>query len=148
MPPYLLSSDIFYWKPSRIVPLFTSLSLFPCTVIWFISSSPNRPKFFQDRDIVWFGLSGYYVIPVYNTPFDPYFCCCLVTNSCMLLCDPMDYSLHGSSFPSSPGKNSAISFSRRSARLVIESKSPGLAGRFFTTEPPGKPQIRFFLFTP
>ena len=47
--------------------------------------------------------------PVYNTPLDPYFCCCLVTNSCLILCNPMDYSLHGSSFPSFPGKNSGVS---------------------------------------
>ena len=75
--------------------------------------------------------------------------CCSVTKSCLTLCDPMDssppgFSVHGVSkqeywsellFPSlwdllGPG---------------IEPESPALAGRFFTTEPPGKPLFRFFL---
>ena len=36
----------------------------------------------------------------------------------------------------------AISFSRRSSRLRIKLKSPALAGRLFTTEPPGKTKLR------
>ena len=47
--------------------------------------------------------------PVYNMPLDPYFCCCLVTNSCLILRDPVDYILPGSPFPSFPGKNSGVS---------------------------------------
>ena len=69
--------------------------------------------------------------------------CCLVTKSCPTLCNSMDYSPRaplsmgfprqeywsGLPFPS-PGNlpNSGI-----------EPLSPALAGRFFTTEPPGKP---------
>ena len=71
-----------------------------------------------------------------------YLGCCLVANSCLTLCDPMDCSLPGSSvhrilqarilewvaFPP-PGDL---------PDLWIELTSPALAGRFFTTEPPGK----------
>ena len=67
----------------------------------------------------------------------------LVTQSCLTLCDPMDCSSPGSSvrgisrarilewlpFPS-PGDL---------PDPQIELMSPALTGRFFTTEPPGKP---------
>ena len=69
--------------------------------------------------------------------------CVLVAQSCLTLCDPIDYSLPGSSvhgifqarmlewwpFPS-PGDL---------ADPGVEPSSPALAGRFFTAEPPGKP---------
>ena len=69
--------------------------------------------------------------------------CCLVTKLCPTLCDPMEYiwpgaSVHGISrqeqwnglpFPS-PGDL---------PDLGIKPMSPALAGGFFTTEPPGKP---------
>ena len=35
----------------------------------------------------------------------------------------------------------AISFSRGSSRLRIKLESPALAGGFFTTEPPGEPNV-------
>ena len=67
----------------------------------------------------------------------------LVAQSCLTLCDPMDYnppgsSVHGISqatilewvlFPS-PGEL---------PYPWVESASPALAGRFFTTKTPGKP---------
>ena len=69
------------------------------------------------------------------------FFCCLVSKSCPTLCDPMDYSLPGSSvhrilqarilewvaMPSSKGSS------------WLRDGTPALAGRFFTAEPPGKP---------
>ena len=75
---------------------------------------------------------------------------CQVAQSCLTLCEPMDCSLPGSSihgisqtrilewlpFPS-PGN------------LLdpgIEPMSPILAGRFFTTVPPGKPSFLFFYY--
>ena len=48
-------------------------------------------------------------------------CCCLVAKLCLTLCDPLYCSL--------PGSN-----------LGIELESPALAGGFFTSEPPGKPE--------
>ena len=68
-------------------------------------------------------------------------CCCLVTKSCPTLCDPMDYSLPGSSVH---GMLQArilewvvIFFSRGLPNPGIEPESPALGGGFFTTEPPG-----------
>ena len=69
-----------------------------------------------------------------------YSCCCLVSKSCPTLCSSMDCSMPGSSvhgifqvrilsFPS-PGDL---------PDPEIKTLSPALAGRFFTTEPPGKP---------
>ena len=69
--------------------------------------------------------------------------CVLVTQSCPTPCDLMDYS---------PLSSSCLEFSRQEywsglpfpfpgdlPHLEIEPMSPALAGRFFTTEPPGKP---------
>ena len=72
------------------------------------------------------------------------FCCCLVTKSCLTLCDLMARSLPSSTVP-------GISWARilHWVPLLtpgdlpnpgIESTSPAMAGKFFTTEPPGKPQ--------
>ena len=61
--------------------------------------------------------------------------------SCLTLCDPMDYSLPGSSIPgASPGKNTRVGYHTllqgifltpgiKSSSLI----SLALAGRFFTT---------------
>ena len=65
-------------------------------------------------------------------------CCCLVAKLHPTLCDPMGcsmpgFSLRGIGYPfPSPGDL---------PNLGIEPASPALAGRFFTTEPPGKPEI-------
>ena len=77
-------------------------------------------------------------------------CVCSVTQSCLTLCHPMDYSQPGSSvhgifrqeywsrlpFPPpgdlpNPGTE------------PMSPASPALAGRFFTTEPPGKPPYKY-----
>ena len=66
----------------------------------------------------------------------------LVTQSCPTLCDPMDHArlLCPWDFP---GKNTGVgSHFLLQGNLPdpgIELMSPALAGRFFTTEPPGKP---------
>ena len=68
------------------------------------------------------------------------YCCCSFAKPCLMLCDPLD-SFHLSLWDF-PGKNIgvvAISFSRDLPRPGIELPSPGLAGRFFITELPGKP---------
>ena len=65
---------------------------------------------------------------------------CSVAQSCPALCDPMDCSLPGSSVhgTSQARRLEAISSSRALPDPGIEPVSPALAGRFFTTEPPGK----------
>ena len=75
-------------------------------------------------------------------------CACSVTKSCLTLCDPMDcslpgFSVHGISqarilewlsFPS-PEPGGDLS------EPGIQPTSPALVGRFFTTEPLGKPNL-------
>ena len=77
-------------------------------------------------------------------------CMCSVAQSCLTLCDIMDYSPPGSfvqgifrqeywkglPFPS-PGDLS----NPRTETVYLE-----LAGRFFTTEPPGKPESDYTCF--
>ena len=71
---------------------------------------------------------------------------CSVTKSCLTFCDPMDCSLPGfwvhgisqqeycSGLPfSSPGD-------LPDPEMETQGPSPALQGRFFTTEPPGKPK--------
>ena len=62
----------------------------------------------------------------------------LVTQSCLALCHPMDCgplgtSVHGISIP----------FSRRSSLPRDQTRVSSIVGRFFTTEPPGKPWNRW-----
>ena len=72
---------------------------------------------------------------------------CCGAQPCPTLCDPMDYSPPGSSVHGILQARIlewvAISFSRGSSqprdRTHISRVSPASAGRFFTTEPPGKP---------
>ena len=68
---------------------------------------------------------------------------CSVAKSCPTLCDPMDCSPSDSSvrgiLQARILKWVAISSSRDLPGPGIELLSPALAGRFFTTEPPGKP---------
>ena len=67
----------------------------------------------------------------------------LVTQSCPTLCDPMDCSLPGSSvYEISQAQTLewvAISFSRGSSWTRDQTCIPCTAGKFFITEPPGKP---------
>ena len=63
--------------------------------------------------------------------------------SCLTLCDPMDCSPAGSPvhemFQARILEWVVVSFSRGSSWPRVESVSRALAGRFFTTLPPGKP---------
>ena len=72
-----------------------------------------------------------------------------VTQSCPALWDPVDYSLPGSSvhgiFQARILEWVAISSFRDLPDTGIEPTSPALAGRFFTTVPPGKPPIYLFI---
>ena len=77
----------------------------------------------------------------------------LVTQSCPTLCDPMDFSLPGSSVHEILQARIlewvAILFSRGSSLLRARTWVSGIAGRFFTTVPPGKPPpLRILLHNP
>ena len=84
------------------------------------------------------------------------YCCCLVTKSCLTFCDPMDYSLPGSSIHEISHTRIleyiAISFSRNSSQPRDWTLVSSLTDIFFTTEPPGKPiymhtQIQMYRIT-
>ena len=69
----------------------------------------------------------------------------------MILCDPMDYRLPGSSVHGILQARIlewvATPSSRASSDPSVEPASPALAGEFFTTEQPEKPQninIKYF----
>ena len=70
-------------------------------------------------------------------------CACMHAQSCPTLCDPMDHGSPSSSvhriFQARILEWVAISSSGNLPNTGIEPMSPALAGRFFTTEPPGKP---------
>ena len=69
----------------------------------------------------------------------------LVVQSCMTLCDPMDFSPPGSSVHGISRQEywSGLPFPSPGdlPDPGIEPVSPALAGGFFTTEPPGKPLV-------
>ena len=67
---------------------------------------------------------------------------CLFTKSCLALCNPMGYSLPSSSVREISQVRTlewtVMSFSRGSFRLRDWTQVSCMAGRFFTTKPPGK----------
>ena len=76
---------------------------------------------------------------------------CVCAQSCLILCNPMDCSLPGSSVHGILQARIlewvAISYSTGSSNPGIEPTSPAdpeLAGGFFTTEPPGKPMVFYY----
>ena len=70
---------------------------------------------------------------------------CLVSKLCLILLQPQDCSPSGSSvhgiLQARILVGVAISFSSDLPNLGIERVSPALAGKFFTTEPSGRPQV-------
>ena len=68
---------------------------------------------------------------------------CSVAQLCLILCDPMDYSLSGSCPWDFPGKNTGVGCHFHLHRIFLtqgmNSRLLHWAGRFFTTEPPGQP---------
>ena len=84
-------------------------------------------------------------VPIYQIPSILLFMCMCAQShqSCPTLCDPLDCSLPGSSvhgiFQARILEWLAISFSRGSSWPKDRSHVPCIAGRFFTAEPPGKP---------
>ena len=77
-------------------------------------------------------------------------CCSLVNKSCPTLCYSVNYTPPGSSVHCISQARIlewvAISSSRDLPDPGIKTVSPALAGRFFTTEPPGKSYIYMFFF--
>ena len=73
--------------------------------------------------------------------------CCLVTKSCLTVRGPMDCSLPGSSVRAISQARIlewvAISFSRGPSPPRDRSLTC-IASGFFTTEPPGKPRVKFY----
>ena len=76
------------------------------------------------------------------------FCCCLFTESCPALSDPMDYSPPGSSvhgiFQSCHFLLQGIFLNQGSNPHLLHWQT--LAGRLFTTEPPGKPIFKILVY--
>ena len=76
-----------------------------------------------------------------------YYCCSLAAKLCTTLCSAMDSSPPGSSahaiFQARILEWVAISFSRGSFQPRNRTHVSCLAGRFFTTEPPGKPSYLY-----
>ena len=68
-----------------------------------------------------------------------------VTQSCLILCDPVNCSPPGSSvhgiLQARILERVDISFSRGSSQPRDRTRISCIAGRFFTPEPPGKPQL-------
>ena len=69
-----------------------------------------------------------------------------VTKSCPTLCNPMDYSPPGSSVHGISQARLLVSrlpfpTSGDLPNPGIKAAAPDLAGEFFTTKPPGKPQL-------
>ena len=68
-----------------------------------------------------------------------------VSQSCPTLCNPMDCGIPGSSvhgiFQARILEWVAISFPGNLPNSGIKLRSPALAGRFFTNEPPGNPLV-------
>ena len=80
---------------------------------------------------------------------DLFFLCkrgCSVTKSCQDSCNPLDYSLPGSSvhgiFQARILEWVAISFPMGSSQPRDQTHVSSIAGRFFTTEPPGRPFLQ------
>ena len=74
----------------------------------------------------------------------------LVSQSCLTLCDPMDYSPPGSSvhgiLQTRILKWVVIPFSRGSSQPRDQTQVSRIAGRFFTFEPPGKPLNTYYYY--
>ena len=118
---FFLLSNVVFSKQPQPNPQF------PCTnCIFYKTFSQRSPLWLRDLNYI----------------------TCSVTELCLTLCDPMDYSLPGSSIhgilqarilewvamPSSTGSSCP-----RNRTCV--SCSSCIAGGFFTTEPPGKPKM-------
>ena len=90
-----------------------------------------------------------YYSPKYNLWYltiktsQSFWCCCLITDSCLTLCNPMDYSppsfsVHGIA-QARIMEWVAISFFRSSSQSRDQTHVSCIVGGLFTAEPPAKP---------
>ena len=63
-----------------------------------------------------------------------------VTQSCLALCDPMDYTVH-EILQARRLERVAFPFSRESSQPRDQTQVSRIAGGFFTAEPQGKPRL-------
>ena len=105
-----------------------------CLEEWFHAAEPmnnntNNQDLIRELEPLWLLLD--------------YCCCCSVTKTCPALWDPMNCGLPGSYVHGVLQARIlewvASSFSRGSSQTRDRTRIPYLAGKFFTTEPPGKP---------
>ena len=71
--------------------------------------------------------------------------CCLIAQSCLTLCDPMDFGPPDSSVHGISQARILEHFAVSSSRGSSQPASPALAGWFFTTEPPANTDIKVVL---
>ena len=106
--------------------------------LFYISESWTEIEPSLKKGLHWLFIMSYWLRLV------TFLCAYLAAKFCPTLCDPMDCSLPGSSVHGILQARIlewvAISFSRGSSWSRIEPASPALAGRFFTTKPPGNPK--------
>ena len=92
--------------------------------------------------------------PLYSTGnYTQYLMLCSVTQSCLTLCNSMDYSLPGSSVRDSPDKNTGVGCHALLQEIFlpnqgIKTRSPTLQVDSLPSEPPGKPLQRSPLASP
>ena len=122
---------------SKCLLHFLSSACFSARLVWGI---PGARK--HRQSILTAGGKGR-AVPPSASDVRIWVCCCLVAKSCLTLCDPMDCS--------TPGSPVHGNLQARILEWVaiwthgIEPMSPALAGGFFTTEPPGKPEDLVFV---
>ena len=94
-----------------------------------------------------FHLGFLFVCAPISFPMYPFFCCPYgVAVSCPTLCDPHRLQPARLLCPwDSPGKNTGAGCHSFLQGILLTQGSPAVAGRLFTTEPPGKPILSCLL---
>ena len=117
--------------------------LCPITLIKFLPLSTH----YQAHTFLMHNICGIKSCNEFSSSNYPFYCgvcvcVCSVAKLCLTLCNPMGCNPPGSCvygiFQAKILEWCTISFSRKLPDPETEPVSPALAGRFFTTEPPGK----------
>ena len=117
--------SLYYWKTSKCIEASNAILVVSWVWEMAFNLSGTGSRFVYPFGVCW---SNY--------------CVCGHAQSCLTLFNPMDCSPPGSLCPWDFRilEWVATCYSRGSSFLV----SPALAGRFFTTVPPGKPSIKWW----